>query len=683
VGYSALHTGGPRLDTEELTPIEQAKHCLDNHISFVMQGGAGSGKTEALKDLLGFMSLAHPKSKVICITHTNIAVDEIRERIKDAYPVSTIHSFLYDIIKDYKKNIKSVIHELFILTSMVREPMRDEMTESDYKKVEYEKYKRIYEQYADKFYSISKGISNKVTGKREYDANPEFYNSELNAKIEELNAQIISIIRKFDYSKITYNETKFNSFNDLSYGHDGLLDIAHLLFSRFPVLSKIVSDKYDFIFIDEYQDTRAAVIEDLLKISNESDNFSICLFGDTMQSIYSDGIGDVNSYTESGKLCSIPKSDNYRCSFEVIDLINTLRLDDIVQKVALATDLAGKCEAEEVRHGNVNVMYKVIDQKPSPRSSPEEKDIYLQKVDELILAAEKSLSNAKILLLTNKAIATKEGFSSLYKIFDDRYIDVGDRMDEYLKRTQIADLCDLCIAFEFNNYNSLIKSIKQSGYTIKKVQDKIRLKELFDQLFCKNMSLATALDFAFANHLLKISESHVNLKENNKRYLSTLNDDSKYQEFKKCYLSGQNTYSRMRGSFNLSSAEEFNDYNSKVKKETFINSLAADNIKFIEAINYFKYINEQSKYITMHRTKGSSIDSVIVIMEEFFWTNEYDFSLIYLDKTERSKKRDNSQKLIYVACSRARKNLLCVRLVTPTEEPLFCKKFPMAQKIDN
>lgn len=92
-------------------------------------------------------------------------------------------------------------------------------------------------------------------------------------------------------------------------------------------------------------------------------------------------------------------------------------------------------------------------------------------------------------------------------------------------------------------------------------------------------------------------------------------------------------------------------------------------------------MNEQSKYITMHKTKGSSIDSVIVVMEEFFWTNEYDFSQLYLDHTIRSKKRDNSQKLIYVACSRARKNLLCVKFVKPDEESLFCKRFPMAKKI--
>ena len=85
MGRATLHVGGLRMDTEELNPIDQAKKCLENKKSFVMQGGAGSGKTETLKDLLKYMSSRHPTAKVTCITHTNIAADEIRGRIEEAY----------------------------------------------------------------------------------------------------------------------------------------------------------------------------------------------------------------------------------------------------------------------------------------------------------------------------------------------------------------------------------------------------------------------------------------------------------------------------------------------------------------------------------------------------------------------------------------------------------------------
>lgn len=669
------------MDTKELTPVEHAKSCIDNHISFVLHGGAGSGKTETLKDLLQYMSKMHPTAKVACITHTNIAAEEIKERIGNSCPVSTIHAFLYDLIKRYKKNIKSVIHELFVLPLMVREPLVQGMSETDYKKAEHQRYKKTYGEYADRLYSLSKQTCDKVAGKRDYDKAPETYNANLNQKISDLNEIIIRTIHNFDFSKIEYNKTKFNSFKDVSYGHDGLLDIVHLLFCRYPVLKKIISDKYDYIFIDEYQDTRASVVEDFIIITQEVPKFTICLFGDSMQSIYGDGIGNVDNYTEAQILSSIPKQDNFRCSYEVLDLINTLRLDNIKQEVALAKDSTGQLETEDKRHGSVSILYAIYNQKPTPRSQPEEKEAYLNAVESLIAKARKYDSNAKILLLTNKAIAKKEGFPALYKVFDDRYTEIADRMDEYLKRLQITDLCELCCNYLAHNYNTIIKFIKQSGYIIQRVEDKVRLKELFDELLSKRYSLSNALDFAFEKKLLEKSETYTNLRLNNDRYLAELGNDQCYQMFKKHYESGENTFTRINESLLFSSEEQFDDYENRYKKERFINQILSDSINFSEAINYYKYVNENSMNITMHKTKGSSIDSVIVVMEEYFWTSEYDFSLLYSGDITKPKKKENSQKLIYVACSRARKNLICIKLITSEEEALFCKRFPYAQRI--
>ena len=33
-----------------ITAVDQCKKCIDNKRSFVLQGGAGSGKTESLKE---------------------------------------------------------------------------------------------------------------------------------------------------------------------------------------------------------------------------------------------------------------------------------------------------------------------------------------------------------------------------------------------------------------------------------------------------------------------------------------------------------------------------------------------------------------------------------------------------------------------------------------------------------
>ena len=130
--------------------------------------------------------------------------------------------------------------------------------------MEHEKYKRAYEKYASNLYRICKENTEKVTGKREYDKEPEGYNEFLNKKIRLLNGKIMDIIDGKEYSAIYYNQTKFDGLNDLSYGHDGLLVLFHLLFEKYPLLGKIISDKYDYIFIDEYQDTQKEVLCDIL-----------------------------------------------------------------------------------------------------------------------------------------------------------------------------------------------------------------------------------------------------------------------------------------------------------------------------------------------------------------------------------------------------------------------------------
>ncbi len=76
----------------ETNSLELCKDCINSHKSFVLQGGAGSGKTESLKELLLYIKESQPKARVVCITHTNAAVEEIVSRVGDTYYISTIHS---------------------------------------------------------------------------------------------------------------------------------------------------------------------------------------------------------------------------------------------------------------------------------------------------------------------------------------------------------------------------------------------------------------------------------------------------------------------------------------------------------------------------------------------------------------------------------------------------------------
>ena len=69
----------------------------------------------------------------------------------------------------------------------------------------------------------------------------------------------------------------------------------------------------------------------------------------------------------------------------------------------------------------------------------------------------------------------------------------------------------------------------------------------------------------------------------------------------------KNTFNKMKDSLELSSKEEFEDYESRWKKERFITEFFSDELKFSEVLNYTMYLNEETEYITMHKTKGTSM----------------------------------------------------------------------------
>lgn len=658
-----------------MTPLDSIKQCIEDKKCFVLQGGAGSGKTETLKNVLEYISENYPNKKIACITHTNLAVDEIKSRVGDKYTISTIHSFLNSIIKDYKKNIFQCIFELF----KVEKIERNELDfyggdEKEQKKQEHEKYKKVYEKYAKKLFTVTRDRIDKPEGKKIYDDNPVTYNTNLNTRIEELNEIIKSQIEAKDYNKIQYNETRFDSYTDLTFGHDGLLEIAYQLFNSFPKIGKILQDKFDYIFIDEYQDTNEKIIKIFLEHLPQSDTTVIGLFGDAMQSIYKDGIGDVEQYIDNDILEEIIKEDNYRCSVQVVEFINNIRIDDLNQEVQLKHN-----ESLDERQGNVNFYYSIVENKPHARSSDEDKEQYLAILNRLIEQAKTNQLNSKLLMLTNKSISLEADFQNLYETFSQRYQEPKEYIDEVLIKLQLIDLVELCQSYEKGNFNFILSELKKVGYPIRSIADKQKLKEDIEYLLNFVGGAIEAVNYAFENNLIKKSESFDAYISRKDVFLSSLDNDV-YRTFKENYISGQNTYTRMTNAGTEIEEEQFNELEKELKKERLFEGLFSPIVTFKEVINYCNYTSEKVEYITMHKTKGSGIENVIVVLDEYFW-NEYDFSKIF-DTTINDAKKIASQKLFYVACSRTKKNLICVKLITQNEESLIQSFFQNAERVN-
>lgn len=72
-----------------LSTIEEIYQCIDNRESFILDAGAGSGKTWSLVESIKYVIEKQGKEnsrnnqKIVCITYTNIAKNEIIDRVEN------------------------------------------------------------------------------------------------------------------------------------------------------------------------------------------------------------------------------------------------------------------------------------------------------------------------------------------------------------------------------------------------------------------------------------------------------------------------------------------------------------------------------------------------------------------------------------------------------------------------
>ncbi|WP_022695192.1 UvrD-helicase domain-containing protein [Ponticaulis koreensis] len=675
------------MDSQKLSPVDRIAELVFGGENFLLQGGAGSGKTESLKRVVQKVLSVDQKLKIACITHTNKAADEIAERISADIKVSTIHSFLGGVISPYKRNIQHVFPALFELPVFVG--LGDEHYDGDEKvrkKEEHERFKKAYKKLENRRQIVLGELTPKVTGKRDYDKDPEAYVVQMNKLIAEVNQEIRAKLATRKPDEFFYNETKFDNFNEPSFGHDGLIAIACGMFDEFPVLGKIVSDRYDCIFIDEYQDTNANVIRVLLRCLPKPSRTIIGLFGDSEQAIYSDGIGSAQEHIDAQEVVLVEKQDNYRCSPQVIIFSNQFRTDGLNQEVALKALDDGTVETFESREGSVTLLYDFASEKIDTGNEAQDKTtnaaLFREALDALVGRVSQDYPSYVQLKLTNKSIAKDVGFGRLYQIFDDRYSEPRDRMRKTLDRLQFDEIVNLTTLHQSlpgdrRAYNRLITGLRKRGFSISSVSDKSKLDEILRAFFAKDLSAYKAVEFAAEAGLIKVSESHAAFLTRRDELFARLKDDPVFEAFEALHTSGHRTKPQMLNEIKAAPKEnldadlieaEYDDRANELKQKKFFNDLFSDELRFGEVLSFYDYEENDGGFATMHKTKGTGIENVLLVIDEYGWTTEYDFVNCFTDEFP-SKKRDiASRKLLYVAASRTKKNLVCVRLMNDHAE---------------
>lgn len=234
---------------------------------------AGSGKTTYIREQLKSICLNSPKSKILCITYTNRAADELKKNLdSENITVNTIHSYINDLISPFYSHKETL-----------------------------DLYWEIYGQ------KINERIMNVANDDHIRESNEHY--------IERYGELTENIIRK-NLSTVSYGEIPFTSLYTGKLSHDDLLMFANRLIKRYPVLLRKIGDKYNYIFIDEYQDTSGYILDIFYDAVKDRESVQLYLLGDRMQQIYQNYDG---SFEE--KLKEFDTSDRLEINFRSIERI--------------------------------------------------------------------------------------------------------------------------------------------------------------------------------------------------------------------------------------------------------------------------------------------------------------------------------------------------------------------------
>ncbi len=256
---------------------------------FLVNAPAGSGKTTWIRKNVRKYLLQNPNDNVLCITYTNRAAEELGKDVdSNRVYFGTIHSFINDFIGSFFS------HESIL-----------------------ELYWEVYKnQIVERIENISQN-GNWAESNMRY--------------IEKYGGLTPEIVRS-NITMISYNQAPFNSLYRGALGHDDLISFTRLVVERFPVIKKKISDKYQVVFIDEYQDTATDVLQ-IFYSSMIGKKSKLYLLGDKMQQIYRNYNGGFETYFNIFNK-SINLSVNYRTTPKIVSILNKIYNDECYKQTA-------------------------------------------------------------------------------------------------------------------------------------------------------------------------------------------------------------------------------------------------------------------------------------------------------------------------------------------------------------
>ncbi|MDU2708978.1 MAG: 3'-5' exonuclease, partial [Finegoldia magna] len=247
------------------------------------------------------------------ITFTNKAAKEMKERVEnilqedvDSMWIGTFHAICSRILRveieriGFERNF--TVYDRADQISLVKECLKDMGV--DPKNVEIK----------NEINTISRlknaGATEKNIDKEDFDINLSTFTMEL--------------FQKYEHKLKRYNSLDF----------DDLIVKTNLLFEENPDLREKYSERFKYVFVDEYQDTNDTQYKLIKNLVSKNDN--ICCVGDSDQSIYGwrgANIQNIQNFEKDFKNAKvILLEQNYRSTQPILDLANTVIKNNSLRK---------------------------------------------------------------------------------------------------------------------------------------------------------------------------------------------------------------------------------------------------------------------------------------------------------------------------------------------------------------
>lgn len=291
---------------------EQAKAVSQTEGPVLIVAGAGSGKTRVLTcRIANILSKGVPASKILSLTFTKKAATEMKERVAAmvggrtarGVVMGTFHSVFIRFLRDYADFLgypqQFTIYDTSDSTSLVKTCLKELNLD-------------------DKTYK-PKSVLARISEAKNSLASPASYIANAAAVEHDRNAKMPRLAEVYDLYWRKCRDAGVMDFDDILFE-------MNILLRDNPAALEEISARFDYILVDEYQDTNRAQYIILKKLAARHSN--ICVVGDDSQSIYAFRGARIENILNFRKdypdNVTFRLEQNYRSTQVIVDAANSL-----------------------------------------------------------------------------------------------------------------------------------------------------------------------------------------------------------------------------------------------------------------------------------------------------------------------------------------------------------------------